>query len=374
MSKCRNLLLATAAASVLAAPAFAERLGIGRPALPEEIAAWDVNVMPDGTGLPAGSMSVEDGEAVFVDNCSSCHGDFAEGIDNWPALAGGRGTLTNARPVKTVGSYWPYVSTVWDYVHRSMPFGNAQVLEPDEVYGIVAYILYSEGLVDYDFVLSNENFTEVRLPNEDGFYVDDRVETEFPVFTAAPCMTDCKAEVTITRKASDLKVTPTDDQGHPAGTLPDITVASAEGAAAVVEAAADAPEAAPEATPETAPAEEAAESTPAAEGPDPELIAAGEAAFRQCSTCHEVGEGAKNKTGPQLNDLFGRQAGSVEGFRYSKPFADAGAGGLVWTEETVHDFLMQPRDYIKGTRMSFRGFRDEADIAAVIAYLQSYSE
>jgi hypothetical protein len=79
-----------------------------------------------------------------------------------------------------VGSYWPYLSTVWDYVHRSMPYGNAQSLTEDEVYGITAYILYSEGLVDYDFVLTNENFTEVRLPNEDGFYVDDRVETEFP--------------------------------------------------------------------------------------------------------------------------------------------------------------------------------------------------
>jgi cytochrome c len=359
MSKYRELFLG-AALVAFAAPVAAEPLGIGREALPEEIAAWDVNVMPSGQGLPTGGMSVEDGEQVFIDNCAACHGDFAEGLDNWPALAGGRGTLMDARPVKTVGSYWPYLSTVWDYVHRSMPYGNAQSLSADEAYGITAYILYSEGLVDYDFVLSNENFTEVRLPNEDGFYVDDRVETEFPVFTAAPCMTDCKAEVAITRKASDLKVTPTDDQGRPAGTLPDITLASAEGGAAVVEASA---EAATE-----APAEEVAE------GPDPALIAAGETAFRQCSTCHEIGEGAKNKTGPHLNDLFGRQAGSVDGFRYSKPFADAGEGGLVWTEETVHDFLMQPRDYIKGTRMSFRGFRDEADIAAVIAYLQSYSE
>ena len=194
MSKYRDLLLG-AALVALAAPAAAEPLGLGRVALPEEIAAWDVNVMPSGEGLPPGGMSVEEGEQVFVDNCSACHGDFAEGIDNWPALAGGQGSLTNARPVKTVGSYWPYLSTVWDYVHRSMPYGNAQSLSADEVYGITAYILYSEGLVDYDFVLSNENFTEVRLPNEDGFYVDDRVETEFPVFTAEPCMTDCKAEV-----------------------------------------------------------------------------------------------------------------------------------------------------------------------------------
>jgi cytochrome c len=372
MSKCRKLLLATAAAGVLAGPALAEPLGLGRPALPEEIAAWDVNVMPDGTGLPPGSMSVEDGEQVFVDNCAACHGDFAEGIDNWPALAGGRGSLTNARPVKTVGSYWPYVSTVWDYVHRSMPFGNAQILEPDEVYGITAYILYSEGLVDYDFVLSNENFTEVRLPNEDGFYADDRVETEFPVFTAEPCMADCKAEVAITRKASDLNVTPTDDQGQPAGTLPSLVQASAAGGeavvteAAVTEAAVEGAEAAGEEVPAVEAATEAAA--------DPALIAAGEAAFRQCQTCHEVGDGAKNKTGPHLNGVFGRTAGTVGGFRYSKPFVTAGEEGLVWTPETLHDFLMKPRDYIKGTRMSFAGFRDDSDIAAVTAYLQTFSE
>lgn len=358
MSKCRKLLLATAVASIAAAPAFAEKLGIGRPALDEEVAAWNVNVMPDGRGLPEGGMSVEDGEQVFIDNCAMCHGDFAEGLDNWPPLAGGRGTLTAQRPVKTVGSYWPYLSTVWDYAHRSMPFGNAQSLTPDEAYGVTAYILYSEGLVDYDFVLSKDNFLEVRLPNENGFYVDDRVETEFPIFTAEACMTNCKDTVEITRKASDLNVTPTDDQGRPVSTIPDWNAAPAGGEAAVVEASAEATE--------EAPAD--------AGGPDPALVAAGEAAFRQCSTCHEIGDGAKNKTGPQLNNLFGRTAGSVDGFRYSRPFTAAGEEGLVWTDETVHDFLMQPRDYIKGTRMSFRGFRDEADIAAVIAYLKTFSE
>ena len=358
MSKYRDLLL-TSALVVLAAPVAADPLGIGRPALPEEIAAWDVKIMPDGRGLPPGGMGVEEGEQVFIDNCAACHGDFAEGLDNWPPLAGGRGTLTDPRPVKTVGSYWPYLSTVWDYVHRSMPYGNAQSLTADEVYGITAYILYSEGLVDYDFTLTNENFTEVRLPNEDGFYVDDRLETEFPVFTAAPCMADCKEEVTITRKASDLNVTPTNDAGQPAGTLPDNVMASA---ASVGE----------EAAPASA---ETVEATPAAAaGPDPELVAAGERAFRACQTCHEVGDGARNKTGPHLNDLFGRTAGALDGFRFSRQFVAAGEGGLVWTPETLHDFLVRPRDYIKGTRMSFAGYRDEADIAAVTAYLQTYSE
>jgi S-disulfanyl-L-cysteine oxidoreductase SoxD len=300
-------------------------------------------------------MGVEEGEQAFIDNCAACHGDFAEGLDNWPALAGGRGTLTDDRPVKTVGSYWPYLSTVWDYVNRSMPYGNAQSLSPDEVYGITAYILYSEGLVDDDFVLTNENFTEVRLPNEDGFYLDDRIETEFPIFTAAPCMTDCKAEVTVTRRAADLNVTPTDAEGRPVGTIPSVIVASA--------APAGAQEATVEAVPASAPT-----------GPDPELVAQGERAFRACQTCHEVGDGARNKTGPHLNDLFGRTAGALDGFRFSRQFVAAGAEGLVWTPETLHDFLMKPRDYIKGTRMSFAGYRDESDIAAVTAYLQTYAD
>lgn len=138
-------------------------MGLGRVALPEEVAAWDLDVSPDGTGLPVGSGSVEDGDALFQDYCAVCHGVFAEGVDNWPKLAGGADTLDREDPLKTVGSYWPYLSTVWDYVHRSMPFGNAQSLSADEVYAITAYILYSNDLVEDDFVLSNENFTEIEL-------------------------------------------------------------------------------------------------------------------------------------------------------------------------------------------------------------------
>ncbi|WP_435594189.1 c-type cytochrome [Rhodovulum tesquicola] len=209
MSRFRDLAIGTALAVTLGAgPALAERLGLGRPALPEEIAAWDVKVMPDGRGLPVGSGTVADGEDLFSFHCAVCHGEFAEGVDNWPQLAGGEGTLDDADPVKTVGSYWPYLSTVWDYVHRSMPFGGAQVLEPDEVYAIVAYILYSNFLVDDDFELSNENFLEVQMPNVDGFIPDDRDEVELPLFVREPCMTDCKEGVEITMRATVLNVTP----------------------------------------------------------------------------------------------------------------------------------------------------------------------
>jgi cytochrome c len=107
---------------------------------------------------------------------------------------------------------------------------------------------------------------------------------------------------------------------------------------------------------------------------DPELVAEGEAAFRQCSACHQVGEDASHRVGPILNDLFGRTAGSMEDFRYSDVMEEAGEEGLVWTPETLHDFLADPRGYLRGTKMSFAGFRDEADIAAVTAYLRTYSE
>ncbi len=212
MSKSRNRVLSAALiASCFAGPALAESFGLGRPATPDEIAAWDLDVSPDGTGLPEGEGDVWTGEELFEQHCAVCHGDFAEGVDNWPKLAGGFNTLDRQDPVKTVGSYWPYLSTAWDYINRSMPFGNAQTLTADEVYAMVAYILYSNGLVDDDFVLSRDNFLDVEMPNADGFFVDDRPETEYGIFTGEPCMENCKENVEITMHARILDVTP--DEG-----------------------------------------------------------------------------------------------------------------------------------------------------------------
>jgi len=104
--------------SLISGPVYAETFGLGRAALPEEIAAWDQEVSPDGTGLPSGSGDAIVGEEIFADQCASCHGDFAEGIDNWPKLAGGADTLDHEDPLKTVGSYWPHLSTAFDYVKR----------------------------------------------------------------------------------------------------------------------------------------------------------------------------------------------------------------------------------------------------------------
>jgi len=214
MSRFRKLLIGAALVPALAAPVLAQQFGLGRPALPEEIAAWNLDVEPDGTGLPEGAGSVADGDGLFADYCAVCHGDFAEGVDRWPALAGGWDTLDHADPVKTVGSYWPYLSTVFDFVRRSMPYGNAHSLTDDEVYAVVAYILYSNDIVDSDFVLSKENFLDVEMPNADGFVADDRDETELPQFTQAPCMTECKDKVEITMRAAVLDVTPDEQTGN----------------------------------------------------------------------------------------------------------------------------------------------------------------
>jgi cytochrome c len=187
--------------------AQADELKLGRPATAEEIAAWDIDVRPDGKGLPDGQGDVTTGEEIFAERCASCHGDFAEGVDRWPVLAGGFQTLRSDRPVKTIGSYWPYLSTVWDYVNRAMPFGDAQSLTPDEVYAITAYLLYANDLVDDEFVLSKDNFTEVRLPNEANFIEDSRPDTPM-LSEGEPCMSNCKENVTVTMRARVLDVTP----------------------------------------------------------------------------------------------------------------------------------------------------------------------
>lgn len=339
------LKLATAFA-LISTPVAAETYGLGRAALPEEIAAWNKDVRPDGTGLPAGAGDVLTGEEVFADQCAVCHGDFAEGVGNWPKLAGGAGTLADDDPLKTVGSYWPYLSTTWDYVNRSMPFGNAQTLEADEVYAIVAYILYSNDLVDEDFVLSDETFADIELPNHDGFIVDDRMETEFSKWVGEPCMENCKEDVKVTMRATVLDVTPEEDTAE---ALPD-----AVDEEAVVE----------DAKVEEAPAEEVV-------ALDPELVADGEKVFKKCKACHQVGADAKNKTGPILNGIVGKPAGTVDGFKYSKALSAKADEGLVWTEENLAEFLAKPKSFLKGTKMSFAGLRKDKDLAAITAYLAS---
>lgn len=211
------------AATPAAAPASALRdggvFGLGRVATPAEIAAWDIDIRPDGAGLPPGRGTVAYGEELFSEQCAVCHGDFGEGVGRWPVLAGGQDTLAEERPEKTVGSYWPYLSTVFDYVRRAMPYGDARSLSDDDVYALTAYILYLNDIVDdEEFELSNENFLDMRLPNEDNFIADDRAAEPHYAAGAEPCMTDCKAgPVDIVMRARILDVTPGDADGDGAG-------------------------------------------------------------------------------------------------------------------------------------------------------------
>lgn len=331
------------------APQRGDGYGLGRTALDEEIAAWDVDVLPDGRGLPEGRGDVFTGEEKFAEACASCHGDFAEGVGNWPVLAGGFDTLARKDPVKTVGSYWPYLSTVWDYVHRSMPFGQAQTLSDDDVYAIVAYILYSNDLVDEEFELSHENFGDVEMYNADGFVVDDRPEREYSAWRLDPCMENCKESVSITMRSTFLDVTP-EDGGE--SVMNDASTGDGPVFSAV-------------------PAQDATAGTEESASDDA-MIEAGERVFRKCKACHQIGEGAKNRSGPLLTGVTGRTFGAVDGFKYSDAFEEAATEGRNWTEEEMVAFLENPKEHMPGTRMSFPGLKDDADIAAVIAYLKSF--
>ena len=139
--------------------------GIGHAATPQQIAGWDIDVRPDGQGAPAGHGSVKDGEKIYGDRCAACHGEFGESAGRWPALAQGKGTLATPNPVKTVGSYFPYLSTVFDYIRRAMPFGDAESLTNDELYAVTAYVLNLNDIVDDKFVLSKETWASVKMPN-----------------------------------------------------------------------------------------------------------------------------------------------------------------------------------------------------------------
>lgn len=202
----------------------ADPFHLGRPATEAEIKAWDTDVRPDGKGLPEGRGTVAQGEVLYTDNCAACHGDFGEGVGRWPVLAGGEGTLDRERPEKTIGSYWPYLSTVFDYINRAMPFGNARSLSSDDVYALTAYVLYLNDVVtDEDFELSKESFAEVTMPNADNFIADDREREQHYIADTDPCMKDCKPEpVKITMRAQVLDVTPAgggDESGPAAGNV-----------------------------------------------------------------------------------------------------------------------------------------------------------
>jgi mono/diheme cytochrome c family protein len=182
--------------------------GIGRVATPEQIAGWDIDIRPDGQGAPSGRGSVKDGEKVYMDKCAACHGEFGESAGRWPQLAQGKDTLASHDPVKTVGSYFPYLSSVFDYIRRAMPFGDSESLTNDELYAVTAYVLNLNDIVDDKFVLSKETWGKVKMPNQGGFLDDDREKTEKIFWDPKPCMKNCRGPVKITGHAQAIDVTP----------------------------------------------------------------------------------------------------------------------------------------------------------------------
>ncbi len=164
----RRLTLALAATLAAGAVRAGEPYGIGRAATPREIAGWDIDASPSGAGLPPGRGDVRQGEAIFADKCAACHGVRGEGKP-MDRLVGGVGTIPNAKPTKTVGSYWPYATTLFDYVRRAMPLNAPQSLSPDEVYAVSAYVLFLNGIVPEDAALGADNLAKIKMPNRDGF-------------------------------------------------------------------------------------------------------------------------------------------------------------------------------------------------------------
>src|SRR5262245_30927097 len=143
---------------------------LGRAATADEIAAWDVSIPPDGEGLPAGRGTPKEGARVYAAKCLSCHGEKGAGQPN-DRLVGGHGTLASANPIRTVGSYWPYATTIFDYVRRAMPYQAPQSLTNDEVYALTAYLLHQNGIIADADVMNAQTLPQVKMPNRDSFIV-----------------------------------------------------------------------------------------------------------------------------------------------------------------------------------------------------------
>ena len=175
MSMHNTLLIAASGLLMVSAVAFAaESPNLGQVGTPEEIASWDISIGPDGVGLPPGSGTPKQGEAVYAGKCVTCHGEKGAGKPN-DQLAGGQGTLPGDKPpVKTVGSFWPYATTIFDYVRRAMPYNESKSLTNDETYAVVAYILNLNGIIaDYD-TMDAQTLRKVKMPNRDGFLTFSR--------------------------------------------------------------------------------------------------------------------------------------------------------------------------------------------------------
>lgn len=174
---CRHPLIAASFWLAAAGATAAESPGLGVPLTPERIAAIELTVMPDGNGLPRGAGDAVAGAAVYEQHCRACHGQDGHGGPN-DALVGGRGSLTSKSPLKTVGSYWPYATTLFDYVRRAMPYPAPGSLSADEVFSVTAYLLFENGIIEEHEQMNADTLPAVTMPNREGFRVPASITRE----------------------------------------------------------------------------------------------------------------------------------------------------------------------------------------------------
>jgi cytochrome c551/c552 len=286
-------------ASAAQAPASG-RFGLGKPATPEEIAGWDIDVKPDGTGLPRGRGSVAEGQTIYDAKCASCHGTFGES-NSYLQLAGGVGSLASDSPIRTTGSKLNYATTLFDYIRRAMPFNAPQSLTADEVYALAAYVVNLNDILSADAVLDQDSLPKLKLPNRDGFTKahgfmrrDGKPDT-----SNVACMKNCVAEV---RLSSEMPVYALDQHGNLADQRREL--GGIEGIATVAGAA----------------------GTPKAAAPAPTAL---DLAKRSgCMACHAVDTPV---VGPAFRDVAARYSGAAKGSAEAQLVAKLKSGGSgVW--------------------------------------------
>jgi hypothetical protein len=176
---CLSVVLLTSAA---ASPhGQGKQLHLGHSPTPAQVRRWNITVLPDGSGLPDASGTVGQGRRIYEDKCSGCHGDRGQGNEQLgPRLVGGFGTLKSENPVLTVGSYWPYATTLWDYVYRTMPYPQPGTLSAHQTYALTAFLLYLNGIVQQNAVMNRETLPKVPMANRHGFVPDTRPDVSCP--------------------------------------------------------------------------------------------------------------------------------------------------------------------------------------------------
>jgi S-disulfanyl-L-cysteine oxidoreductase SoxD len=160
-------------AGVWPAAAQLQTYGVGRPPTAEEVKAWELTIRPDGQGLPPGRGTAALGQAIYAERCAACHGETGED-PKYSRLVGGHGSLATAQPIRTIGSFWQYATTLWSYIRRAQPFDNPGSLTADQVYAVTAYLLHRNGIIGAQEVMDATTLPLVRMPNRDGFVPDPR--------------------------------------------------------------------------------------------------------------------------------------------------------------------------------------------------------